>query len=180
VIVSEALHILKRPSRGWIVKPAGSRQAASVHRTQADAIAAGRRLAQESGGAELIVHRADGRVRAQDPGTRKAPSRNVRATSRAPRSKGPRTTLRVPAPLAETAEEMARELEISHNDALLRLATRGARLYERERSVAARRAARWAAVVPGAVDVEGADFPPPEDARRAIIAAREDDRPRRR
>jgi hypothetical protein len=112
--------------------------------------------------------------------TRKVPNRDVRATSRAPRSEGPRTTLRVPTPLAETVEEMARELEISRNDALLRLATRGARLYERERGIAARRAARWAAVVPGAVDVEGAHFPPPEDARKAILAARDANPPRRR
>jgi len=91
---------------------------------------------------------------------------------RAPRSEGPRTTLRLPEALAAVAERLARELGISRNDALLRLATRGARLFEQEQRIAARRAKRWAAVVPGAVDVAHADLPSPDEARDAVLAAR--------
>ena len=72
------------------------------------------------------------------------------------------------------AERLARDLEISRNDALLRLATRGARLYEQEQSIAARRAERWAGVVAGAVHTEQGDIPSPEEARQVILAARED------
>lgn len=86
----------------------------------------------------------------------------------------PRTTLRLPDALADVAERLARELDISRNDALLRLATRGARLYEHEQSIAVRRAAeRWAAVVPGVVDIDHAEFPSPSEARDAILAARD-------
>jgi hypothetical protein len=52
----------------------------------------------------------------------------------------------------------------------LRLATRGARLYPEEQAIEQLRAARWAAVVPGDVRVDGDTFPPPEEAREAILA----------
>jgi hypothetical protein len=94
--------------------------------------------------------------------------------SRAARSEGPRTTLRVPDELAQSADRLAAELDISRNDALLRLATRGARLYESEQRVAERRAERWAAVVPGDVGAEAMDFPSPEAARAAVLEARDD------
>jgi hypothetical protein len=89
---------------------------------------------------------------------------------RAPRAEGPRTTLRVPDELAASADRLGEELGISRNDALLRLATRGARIYELEESIAARRAERWAAVVPGDIDLEAVDFPTPDEARVAILA----------
>lgn len=89
---------------------------------------------------------------------------------RAPRTEGPRTTLRVPDELAASADRLGEELGISRNDALLRLATRGARIYELEESIAVRRAERWAAVLPGVVDMEAADFPSPEEARAAVLA----------
>jgi len=95
------------------------------------------------------------------------------ASPRAPRSEGSRTTLRLPDTLAVVAERLARELDISRNDALLRLAARGARLYEQEQSIAARRAERWAAVVSGVVHTEQGDIPSPEEARHAILAARD-------
>lgn len=99
----------------------------------------------------------------------KAPAR-----SRAPRSDGTRTTLRVPRSLAEVAEQLAAELEISRNDALLRLATRGARLYGQEQRIAERREQRWAAVVPGVLDTDEADLPSPEESRDAVLAARDE------
>jgi uncharacterized protein YceH (UPF0502 family) len=95
-----------------------------------------------------------------------------RMATRTPRSAGPRTTLRLPDALAATAERLARELDISRNDAVLRLATRGAQLYEQEHRVATRRAERWAAVVAGSVDLDRADVPTPEEARAAVEAAR--------
>lgn len=175
--MSRGFHIVKRSSEGWEVRGSGADRASSVHRTQADAVAAARRLALKTGGAEVVVHRADGRIRDVDAvgaarldevkRTGRVPSRPA---ARAPRSEGPRTTLRLPRSLAEVSGRLARELNVSRNDALLRLATRGAYLYEIEQSIAARRQARWAAVVPGVVDVDRAGFPPADDAREAILA----------
>jgi hypothetical protein len=180
--VGEAFHIMKRSS-GWEVMRASADRASSVHRTQAEAVAAGRRLALKSGGAEIVVHAADGRIRDRDTvgaATLDELKREGRAyviqrpSPRAPRSEGSRTTLRLPDALAAVAERLASDLNISRNDALLRLATRGARLFEAERSVAVRRAERWAAVVPGVVDVDHADLPSPAEAQDAILAARDD------
>jgi hypothetical protein len=98
----------------------------------------------------------------------------IRNTTRARRSEGPRTTLRLPHTLVAVADRLAAELSISRNDAVLRLATRGAAIYEQERVVAERRAARWAAVVPGAVAPD-ARFPTLEEARAAVLAARAGD-----
>lgn len=92
---------------------------------------------------------------------------------RAPRSQGTRTTLRVPAALAAVADDLARELRISRNDALLRLATRGARLHEEDRAIAEIRAARWAAVIPGDMRVDEDAVPSAEEARAAVLAGRD-------
>ena len=177
--MSDALHITKEASKGWVVTRSGAERASSVHRTQADAIAAGRRLALRSGGAEVVVFDADGRIRERDTvgaatlDKLEGRGRAAQPPARAPRSEGPRTTLRLPDALAALAERLARELDISRNDALLRFATRGARLYEQEESIAVRRAERWAAVVPGAVRIGPADLPSPDEARDAILAARD-------
>ncbi len=179
--MGEAFHITKESS-GWAVVGPRADRASSVHRTQAEAVAAGRRLALKSGGAEIVVHSADGRIRERDTvgaATLDELKRegqayvSQRPPPRAPRSEGSRTTLRLPDALAAVAERLASELNISRNDALLRLATRGARLYEAENSIAVRRAERWAAVVPGVVDVDRADFPSPGEAQEAILAARD-------
>jgi hypothetical protein len=178
--VPHGFHIHKRTSDGWEVRGSGGQRATSIHRTQADAVAAARRLALKSGGAEVVVHRADGRIRNVDTvgaATLDELKRSERVRPRAPRSEGPRTTLRLPASLADVADRLARELDISRNDALLRLATRGARLYELEQSIAARRQERWAAVVPGAVDIDRAELPSPEEAREAIRAVSDDEAP---
>ena len=47
--------------RGWSVKKAGSSRATSVHPTQQEAIAAGRRIAQNQR-TELYIHGQDGRI----------------------------------------------------------------------------------------------------------------------
>jgi hypothetical protein len=158
-VPSEAL-IVQPTSGGWEVR------GASAHRTEAEAIAAGRRLALKRGGADVVVVDVHGAVRSRDTVGPDAPRR-----PRAPRSEGTRTTLRLPDALAAVADRLADELEISRNDAVLRLATRGAVLYEQELDIAARRAERWAAIVPGDVDFDA--LPSPEEAREALAAARE-------
>jgi hypothetical protein len=179
--MGEAFHITKRSS-GWAVMRSNADRASSLHRTQAEAVAAGRRLALKSGGADIVIHAADGRIRDRDTVGAAALAElkrqgradvGQRPAPRAPRSEGSRTTLRLPDALAAVAERLASELNISRNDALLRLATRGARLYEAEHSIAVRRAERWAAVVPGVVDLDHADFPSPGEAQAAILAARD-------
>ena len=47
---------------GWSVRKAGSARASSVHATQADAIAAGERIARNQK-TELYIHGRDGRIR---------------------------------------------------------------------------------------------------------------------
>ncbi|HEX8054699.1 MAG TPA: hypothetical protein VF517_17055 [Thermoleophilaceae bacterium] len=93
--------------------------------------------------------------------------------SRAPRSDGPRTTLRLTPAIVETAERLAGELGVSRNDALLRLAARGAHLYEEERRIAERRDERWAAVVAAGADAGQAGFPSADEAWDAVALARE-------
>jgi len=46
---------------GWSVKRSGATKASSVHRTQAEAIEAAKRLARKQGG-ELYIHGRDGRI----------------------------------------------------------------------------------------------------------------------
>jgi hypothetical protein len=174
------VHVVKA-SGGWVTKRGG--QSGSVHRTQAEAVAAARRSALEAGGAEVVIHRADGRIRSRDSvGAAKIDERKVGGRdssssvtpSRAPRSEGPRTTLRLTKFLESVADQLAEDLGVSRNDALLRLATRGARLYEQEQSIAQRREDRWIAVVPDLVDLDRTEFPPPEEARDAVFSARAD------
>jgi len=50
---------------GWAIRAAGSQRATSVHRTQKEAIDAGREIARNQGG-ELLIHGRDGRIRERD------------------------------------------------------------------------------------------------------------------
>ncbi len=94
---------------------------------------------------------------------------------RAPGSGGPRTTLRLPPDLAEVADRLADALHVSRNDAVLRLAKRGADLYERERQIDEVREQRWAAVLAEMPEVDdGEDAPTAEEAYEAIMNARID------
>jgi hypothetical protein len=168
--------------KGWAVVSRPSGRVVSTHATQAEAASAGRRHAFGGGGAEVVIHGADGRVRRRDLvgaavlDERKRRGRVSDTTRpRAPKTDGERTTLRVPEDLAETVAHLAEELGVSRNDALLRLATRGARQYELERSIAVRADERWAAVVPGALDDDEFDFPSPEQVDAALLAL--DDEP---
>jgi hypothetical protein len=60
-----AIEVEPRPSGRWARQKQGTTRAASVHDTQAAAIAAARRQAQREG-AELIIKGEDGRIRARD------------------------------------------------------------------------------------------------------------------
>ena len=50
---------------GWAVRGAGSQRASSVHRTQREAIDAGRDIASNQR-TELFIHGRDGRIRERD------------------------------------------------------------------------------------------------------------------
>ncbi|MDE0555848.1 MAG: DUF2188 domain-containing protein [Candidatus Poribacteria bacterium] len=50
---------------GWAVRGAGSQRASSVHRTQREAIDAGREIARNQN-SELLIHGRDGRIRKRD------------------------------------------------------------------------------------------------------------------
>ncbi|MBA3422509.1 MAG: DUF2188 domain-containing protein [Thermoleophilaceae bacterium] len=145
---------VKSSGNGWAVKPQGSARVSSRHRTKAEAIDAGRRSALDAGGGEIRIHSRDGRLLEVDrvgaptgsdlrAGKRTAASlpASHAAEPRAPRERafptqGPRTTLRVPEHLADSADRLAEELGTSRNDALVRLPARGAEAYERETRVA--------------------------------------------
>jgi hypothetical protein len=71
------------------------------------------------------------------------------------------------------ADRLAREMEVSRNDALLRLAARGARQYEEERRIAEVRALRWAAALPDAIDPDRVGLPSVDEAEQAVRAGRE-------
>lgn len=50
---------------GWAVRSAGSQRATSIHRTQEEAISAGREIARNQR-AELFIHGRDGRILERD------------------------------------------------------------------------------------------------------------------
>jgi hypothetical protein len=54
-----------RHEKGWAVRGVGNKKSTAVFRTQADAIAAGRQIAQNQR-SELVVHGRDGRIRSKD------------------------------------------------------------------------------------------------------------------
>lgn len=55
-------HVIQNPSGGWAVRKAGAAKATSTHHTQADAIKAATRIAQNQK-TELYIHGRDGRIR---------------------------------------------------------------------------------------------------------------------
>ncbi|MCU0882760.1 MAG: DUF2188 domain-containing protein [Hyphomonadaceae bacterium] len=59
-----AQHVIPSLS-GWKVKRSGASKASSIHQTQADAIAAGRRIAQKQK-TELYIHDRDGLIRGRN------------------------------------------------------------------------------------------------------------------
>lgn len=85
---------------------------------------------------------------------------------------GARTTLRVPAAVADAAALLADELGTTKNDAIVRLALAGARIVDRARAIAATRDARWQALV--AHEHRADALPDAEAMRAAAFALRED------
>ncbi len=59
------VHVTPRADGDWNVLRAGGERASSVHRTQAEAEAAGRRLARQDQ-VEFNLHGRDGRIREKD------------------------------------------------------------------------------------------------------------------
>lgn len=49
----------------WAVRGAGNSRVTSIHDTQSDAASSARRIAQNQG-SEVVIHRADGRIRDKD------------------------------------------------------------------------------------------------------------------
>lgn len=105
---------------------------------------------------------------AHSPPETAAPARRRRS----PQRDGKRTTLRVPAELAATAAEYAEQLGTTPNDALIRLAERGAAIYEGQREVERLSAERTAAVMSVDPPDPDAEFPSSEWVDWAMRSAR--------
>lgn len=69
-------------------------------------------------------------------------------------------------------DRLADELHTSRNDALLRLAERGAALYRQELEIAELREQRWQGVLASYGDVDESDLPSAEETHEAIMRAR--------
>jgi len=68
-------HVTKRPDGLWQDKRAGAKRAASLHRTQGGAEKSSKRVARNTpGGAEVVVHSPDGRIRDPDTINRRDPN----------------------------------------------------------------------------------------------------------
>lgn len=59
------VHVVPHTDGGWATRKDGAKRAGSRHETQQDAIRRGRDQARQEG-AELIIHRRDGRIRDSD------------------------------------------------------------------------------------------------------------------
>lgn len=106
----------------------------------------------------------------------KAPARSSKgadSTQRGRRVPGRRTTLRVPKTLDTEVARVSRELGISGNEALVRLAARGAESARREREVRRVIESRHAAVMEAAVAEASAAFPTEREMREAILVDRD-------
>ena len=86
---------------------------------------------------------------------------------------GRRTTLRVPDSLDKEVLLVSRDLGLSGNEALVRLAELGARSAQREREVRGVIERRHAAVLGSAPHDAGSPFPSAEELREAILTDRD-------
>jgi hypothetical protein len=69
--MSRNQHVVPRDGR-WAIRGAGNRRATRVFATQAEAIKAAREIARKQG-TDLVIHRADGRIRQKNSyGNRRA------------------------------------------------------------------------------------------------------------
>ncbi|HMJ02183.1 MAG TPA: hypothetical protein VK506_04525 [Conexibacter sp.] len=110
------------------------------------------------------------------PRRRPRPRSRARATAstapRAPRRAGARTTLRVPDDLAETVDRYAEQHRTSTNDALVRLAYDGARIYDDNRAIEELARVRGEAIMRPVPVPPGARMPSGEETTNAILAWR--------
>jgi len=95
------------------------------------------------------------------------------STQSAGRSADRRTTLRVPKALDTEVSRVSRDLGISGNEALVRLAARGAESARRERDVRRVIERRHAAVMQTASGEASAAFPTEGEMREAILVDRD-------
>ena len=119
----------------------------------------------------MAVPRADKRSKAAGS----APSaKTAKRPARAPkRSADRRTTLRVPKSLDAEVSRVSQELGISGNEALVRLAARGAESARRERALREVIERRHAAVLGSASHDAAAPFPSASEMREAILVDRD-------
>lgn len=106
----------------------------------------------------------------------KRPNGASKATKRAAQSKKPtsrRTTLRVPSSLDTELSRVSRELNISGNEALVRLAALGAERARSEREVRRVIERRHAAVMGSEPVDSSATFPSEQEMREAILIDRD-------
>ena len=60
-------HVVPNNDRkGWDVVGPNADRASSHHRTQAEATAAARRIVENAGGGEVVIHRPNGQIRDSD------------------------------------------------------------------------------------------------------------------
>ena len=96
-----------------------------------------------------------------------------RSTHAGKRSADRRTTLRVPKSLDAEVSRVSEELGISGNEALVRLAARGAESARRERALREVIERRHAAVLGSASHDAAAPFPSASEMREAILVDRD-------
>jgi len=94
------------------------------------------------------------------------------ARQRAPRRKGRRTTLTVPDDLMAAVEEFAERMRTTTNDAIVRLARRGATLLEQEQEIERVAAQRRAAMLEAARASHPREYPPYEEAVASALVLR--------
>jgi hypothetical protein len=89
-------------------------------------------------------------------------------------SGGSRTTLRVPTTLEREVAALSKELGLTKNDALVRLAFAGSQLVDRARETARKRESRRAAVFASTGETSG-NLPTVEEMQEAALALRNGD-----
>ena len=60
------IHVTKAPAGGWRVKAGGAQRATAIKPTQAAAEQTAKAIARRTGGAEVVTHRPNGRIRSSD------------------------------------------------------------------------------------------------------------------
>jgi hypothetical protein len=59
-------HVVRNPRGGWDVKAPGAKRSSAHVQTQADGIDRARRIVENTGGGEIVIHRPDGTIRDSD------------------------------------------------------------------------------------------------------------------